>query len=186
MKKLVILMVSVVVLAACGDQKSDGQYQDENFDKVEAAAEIEKLESELISPKNKAINFSAAQNVVKAYRKYALQLPLDPATPDYLFKAADVEMGLQNYRKAEDLFKRVYDNYPNYEKRVMSLYLMAFVNDNHLNQKGKAKEIYEQLIERHSEDKLAQDAIAALDILTLSDDELIDFLKQKNQDTLTQ
>ena len=182
MKRIVGGILSVVLLVSCGEKDSEkGQFQDESFDKIEAAKQIEELEAVLISSENKSLNLGTAQEVVKAYKEYAKQLPLDPSTAEYLFKAADVEMGLRNYRKAELIYNRVYDNYHTYKKRVMCLYVTAFINDNHLNQKGKAKEIYEKLIKQHPNDKLAQDAIASLDLLTLSDDEIIEFLKAKNQ-----
>lgn len=185
MKKILGVIICALILVSCGDVKEkSGKYQDENFDKIEAAKQIEELESILFSAENKALNLGTAQEVIVAYKEYALQLPLDLTTSEYLFKAADVEMGLQHYRKAEVLYNRVYDNYHNYKNRVMCLYLTAFINDNHLNQKGKAQQIYEKVIERHSDDKLAQDAIAALDLLTLSDAELIEFLKNKNKEQL--
>ncbi|MBL4623814.1 MAG: hypothetical protein JKY42_01535 [Flavobacteriales bacterium] len=182
MKKFLGVVLSIVILASCNDDKgNNGKYLDENFDKIEAAKQIEELESVLISAENQSLNLGTAQEVIRAYKEYAKQVPLDPTSAEYLFKAADVEMGLQNYRKAELLYNRVYDNYHTYKNRVMCLYLTAFINDNHLDQKGKAQEIYEKLIERHPDNKLAQDAIASLDLLTLSDKELIEFLKQKNK-----
>ena len=182
MKKIVLAILSIVLLISCDEKKQKtGQFQDENYDKIEAAKKIEELEAVLISSENKSLNLGTAQEVVKAYKEYAKQLPLDPMSAEYLFKAADVEMGLQNYRKAELIYNRVYDNYHTYKKRVMCLYVTAFINDNHLNQKGKAKEIYEKLIKKHPNDKLARDAIASIDLLTLSDDEIIEFLKSKNK-----
>jgi tetratricopeptide (TPR) repeat protein len=181
MKKYIGALICIVVLASCSDTKeSNGSYLDENFDKIKAAKQIEELEAVLISAENKSLNLGTAQEVIVAYKEYAKQLPLDVVSAEYLFKAADVEMGLQQYRKAEVIYNRVYDNYHSYKNRVMCMYLTAFINDNHLNQKGRAKEIYQRLIARHPEDKLAQDAIASLDLLTLSDDELIQFLKEKN------
>jgi len=182
MKKIFLGVLSVLFLISCNEKGPEkGKFQDENYDKIEAAKKIEELEAVLVSSENKSINLGTAQKVLKAYKEYAKQLPLDPSSAEYLFKAADVEMGLRNYRKAEHIYNRVYDNYHTYKKRVMCLYITAFINDNHLNQKGKAKVIYEKLIKLHPNDKLAQDAIASIELLTLSDDEIIEFLKAKNQ-----
>ncbi|MBL4652097.1 MAG: hypothetical protein JKY53_04405 [Flavobacteriales bacterium] len=182
MKRIIGVVICAVIIVSCGEGKEEkGKNKGENFDKIELSKQIEELESVLISAKNNALNLGTAQEVIVAYKEYAKQLPLDIMTPEYLFKAADVEMGLQHYGKAEVLYNRVYDNYHNYKNRVMCLYLTAFINDNHLNQKGKAQQIYEKVIERHPDDKLAQDAIASLDLLTLSDSELIEFLKNKNK-----
>lgn len=178
MRKLSIYLVCALFLCSCGSNETTKENKKPS--EIELMNEIKEVEAVLYSSKNHALNFGDAEKVIELYKGYAKAYPLDSQTPEYLFKAADVSIGLKRYNDAEKLLNRVLKEYPAFDKQVEALYLTAFINDSYLNKKGKAKEIYEKVIRKYPEHKLADDASAAIKILTMSDEELIKMLEEKN------
>jgi hypothetical protein len=58
--------------------------------------------------------------------------------------------------------------------------LIAFIYENHLNKKGPAKEYYNKVINEYPEHVLASQAKQSIDILMLSDEELIKKFQENN------
>ena len=58
--------------------------------------------------------------------------------------------------------------------------LIAFIYHNHMGNLGIAEAKYQEVIDKHPEHVLAQDARVAIKTLTLSDEELIEMFEKKN------
>ena len=141
--------------------------------------EIKKLESQLSS--TETLNDTLATKVVKAYTDYAYTFVQDSLSPDFLFKAAEVAMGLKAYDKALIYYKSISDKYPSFRLKTESLFLQGYLYDNFLNDDVKAKQIYEQVIDKYPNDKLAEDSKAAITNLGKTDEDLIKEFQAKNK-----
>ncbi|MEM9024095.1 MAG: tetratricopeptide repeat protein, partial [Bacteroidota bacterium] len=128
------------------------------------------------------ITDAKAQEVVTLYTGYVDANPWDSISPHYLFKAAEVNIGIKQHKAAISLYERLLEHYPEYDKRPETLYLIGFTYENHLDQMGKAREQYEALIEAYPSHKLAQDARYAIENLGLSDEELIEKFKAMQEE----
>ena len=144
--------------------------------------EISQLENELYADDEVTFNVSKAQRIVQLYNEFVLQFSSDKElAPEYLFKTADVCLGLQDHLQALRVLERIITNYPDFNKIVESYYLKAFVLDAHIGKKGEAQEAYRALINKFPEHKLADDASAAIKVLTMSDEDLIKMFEEKNK-----
>jgi len=79
----------------------------------------------------------------------------------------------RQFKKALELYEWVYNKYPNHEKAGTALFMQAFTLDNELNQKGKAKAIYEAFVAKYPDNGFADSAKFLLENLGKSDEEII-------------
>lgn len=163
------LMFSSILLA-CNSKPAEKSSDD---NKAELLGKIEKLEQELFKSKSAAFNEAKAKEIVTFYTAYAENNPSDTVSPDFLFKAAEVQIGLQNFEKSAQTFEHVYMRFPEYRKHVDALFMLAFVYDEHMKMKGKAGDTYNLLIKNHPDHYLAEMSQQLLETLSLSDEELI-------------
>jgi tetratricopeptide (TPR) repeat protein len=180
MRELLLLLVaSSILITACnseGEKPKNSEYA-----KAGLLTQIEKVEATLFSAENKAMNMGEAQEVIGLYKEYVNQFPGEIVAAEYLFKAADVSLGLGRHKEAQALLKRIIKDYNAFNKLVEVYYLNAFIYDVHLKQKGAAEQAYQLVIEKFPEHKLADDASAAKKILTMSDEDLLKMFEEKNR-----
>jgi tetratricopeptide (TPR) repeat protein len=185
MKKLLILGVIALFTACSGGENKTVETEpvtEKVATKDELQLEITKMEQELTNKMRTKFDDELAKRVVTFYRDYAQNNPKDSITPEYLFKAGEVSIGLKEYDQAAGFFERIYNNYPDYNKRVESLYLVGFVYDEHANNYGKAKEYYEKVVANHPDHGFADDAKASIETLGLSDEEIIKKFEAKQKE----
>jgi tetratricopeptide (TPR) repeat protein len=172
-KRLLTGVALAAMLYSCSGSKEPAEMTEK-----ERQEKIVLLEQSLFEGAN-MFNDSAANAVVEAYESYAESYPEDPMTPEYLFKAGEVSMGLGKPLKSMSLFKRVYEKYPEYSKCSESLFLQAYVLDNHLNDDGRAGDLYREFLKKFPDHPLAGDARFSIDHLGKSDEELIREFEKK-------
>lgn len=166
----------ILGLIACGtEQKNEEPKKEEKAvsNKEELQVEIIKMEEELTKKMRTQFDENLAKRVVEFYKSYADNNPQDSISADYLFKAGEVSIGLKEYEQAAGFFERIYNHFPNYAKRVESLYLVGFVYDEHLSNYGKAQTYYQKVINEHPDHGFADDAKASIETLGLTDEEII-------------
>lgn len=180
MKKIGLIILAIGLAYGCGSKEENKAAEVKPKTKEELNAEIAMFEKKLYSDTANAFDKSSAYAVVKAYTEYADTYPDDARTPEYLFKAGEVSMGLNESIEAINLFKRL-ESYPSYEKAPYGLFLQAFVYDNHLNDDKRAEEIYKRFIEKYPQHPLTKDAQYSLENLGKSDEELIKEFEEKQK-----
>lgn len=172
---LLILVVLVTFSCREGDPDSSKDL------KQEAIAAIEKLEGELKSSVEVVPNRNKANTLIEMYVTFVNNNPEDPNCADYMFKAGELSMGTEQYKRSIGFFEKVRANYPSYEKVVESMYLIGFIYDNYLNQKGMAETKYKELIEEYPRHEFTVEARAAINNLYLTDEELIERFETINK-----
>lgn len=90
---------------------------------------------------------------------------------DY-FDRANQYMGQQNWEKAEESFAAIYENFPNGVFSSKALFMVAYINANHLNNLEKARTYYTEFLEKYPEHELSDDAQYELDHLGKDVDDL--------------
>ncbi|MGH1363084.1 MAG: tetratricopeptide repeat protein [Calditrichia bacterium] len=76
---------------------------------------------------------------------------------DY-FDQAQQYMGQENWQKAEENFARITTDFPEGVYAAKSLFMVGYINANHLKDFDRAKEYYSKFIEKFPEHDLADDA----------------------------
>ena len=155
------LIITVVVLSACSSPKEKIQ------------SNIKNLEETLFSDENKMVDRDKASELIDAYIEYADEFPDDKQASDYLFKAGDMAMNLNMPHKAIEVFDRILQNYPDFEKTPQCLFLKGYVYENNLNNLEEARKIYTEFLEKFPDDEFADDAEVSIKNLGKSPEELI-------------
>ncbi|MDZ7741781.1 MAG: tetratricopeptide repeat protein [Bacteroidota bacterium] len=160
-QNLVVFFLTAFVLVSCGPSKSDMQQ------------EITQNEEALFAGEAKGIDKGKAALLINSYVQYADAFPEDSMSPDYLFRAADISMNIFESGQAIDLYNRIINNYPEYEKVPQCVFLKAFVYENNLNDLNSAKKYYKEFLAKYPDDEFADDAEMSLQNLGKSPEELI-------------
>ena len=190
MKRLAWIALVALVAVSCGSSESGSEEQNmekviklrnpKDISKEERLTEIRSLEEELKNGGDQP-DAKIARKLMAAYMEFSNFQREEPETPDFLFKAAELARYIGRPKKAIDLYSDLFNGFPSYPRRVETLNLIAFIYDYDLNEKEKASETYAMIIENFPDHKLADDARARLETIDLSDEELIELFKQRNQ-----
>ena len=168
-------IILFVTLLACGDRSTapaagtDGDMAHA----IEGARRIAVMEDSLF---NDTAGFDArgAQALVDVYLAYAKVHPLDSLAPEFLFRAASVKRSLRDPQGSIALYDRLIRDYGGSPKLADAYYLKAFVIDSDLGRKGEAKLAYQEVIRRFPDHAFAADARRMIDLLGLSDAEILE------------
>lgn len=165
MKKILLILSIALMMASCGQKMT--------------VEEINKLESQVFA---KGINVEK-ENIVKlvdAYVLYAKQNPDDIKSPEYLFKALDVAVGInaEGPQKAIDIADIMIEQYPNFEMTPMAMFLKGFVYENMMNDNDKALDTYRHFLERYPNSPLADDVESSIKNVGIPLEELIKTFEQ--------
>ena len=171
--KYFLLAGIILVLFAC---KSSQQ---------RATEKIEKLNAGLFPDSASIIDREKALELTNLYVQYAENYPEDVRSPEYLYKAGELAMNIQNGDLAVKVLQRILNNYPDFEKAAESLFLLGFVYENTLNDLRKAREIYNQFIAKYPYHEFADDAEISINNLGIPPEQLIEmFEKNAAEDSL--
>lgn len=190
MKKSVLIFAMVTVLFACNsssDKNADANSTEmanahpfEGLNQSEFDAKLSDFEK-MVFDSSKSMDIDKANQLIDGYVKYADEFSKSENSAEYLFKAAEISLGLNHSKRSLELYKRVYTDYPNYEKRPYSLFLQAFIYENNMKDLDAAKSIYEQFIQDYPNHDMADDAEYSLKNLGKSPDELIKEFEAKQK-----
>ena len=84
--------------------------------------------------------------------------------------------------QAINYFNTVYTKYPNFDKAPYCLFLQGFIYESQLNDTAKARQVYQQVIEKYPNERIAEDAKASIDNMGKTPEELIREFEKKNQE----
>lgn len=169
-KTIGILLIGALFINACSSPKAS------------KLKEITTLEDELFSDESQMINRTEADKLIGLYVAYADEFPTDTEAAPYLFKAGDMAMNLNMPRKAIIMFDRILTDYSDYEKTPQCLFLKGYVFENNLGDLAKAKQIYEEFLEKYPDDEFADDAEVSIRNLGKSPEELIKEFEEKSKE----
>lgn len=158
MKRLIPLFFIVLFLMGCGSN--------------DPMKRIEKLEKQVFSAES-AIDPVVAGDLVQAYCDFADANPDDAKAPEYLFKAVDVSMNLNEPQRTISIIDKLLAEYPDYPRAQAALFVKAFIFETRYNNIDMAKKLYEQYLEMYPNGEFANDCKASIENLGLTPEELI-------------
>ncbi len=134
---------------------------------------ITQMSAALINAETGRIDVAKANDFVAASELLVMTLPNKQNAASLLQKAGEVARSMRAFPKAIDLYQWIYTNYPKAKEAPQALFMQAFTFDNELQQKNKAKELYQVFLERYPEDDFADDTKFLLENLGKSNEEII-------------
>ncbi len=180
MKNFGIVLSILVFLFSCQNSAEENVKKLKAQKQKELLEKINQLEKEVLS-NSASFDILKANQLVDVYDEYTKSFASDSLTGDYLFKAGDVSISANRYFDAIQFFEKLYKYHPSHAKHADALFMMGFVYDEHIKNKGKASEIYDQFIKKYPEHTLINDVISLKENLTLSDEELIKKFEEMNK-----
>ncbi|MDA7836228.1 tetratricopeptide repeat protein [Salibacteraceae bacterium] len=190
MRKLLVIGLVAVLIASCAENGADVNSERDGVtsgvqSKEDRQAEIQELEKEISSmaksERTEAVD-AKAERLLKRYRDYVGQNPRDSITAEYLFRAADLSVGVGKYEASIAYIDRIHKDFPKFRKSVEMWLFKGFIYETYLNNHAKAVESYTNLIKKYPNHRLAADARSSIDNLTLTEEELIKKFKALNAD----
>ncbi|HEY9114766.1 MAG TPA: tetratricopeptide repeat protein [Bacteroidales bacterium] len=174
MKKTGILLIAfVVMMVSCEGPGKRNQIKVLN-DSIAA------LESEIFDPEKDRLERAKAIELIKLYQKVAYADPKSEDAPEFLFKAADLSINVQNPNQTIMIFDEILVDYPDYKKAPAVLFLKAFVYDDQLHDFVNAKKYYELFLEKYPNNEFTDDAEISLKNLGKTPEELIEEFQKNN------
>ncbi|GAB5539111.1 MAG: hypothetical protein Salg2KO_12140 [Salibacteraceae bacterium] len=173
-----------ILLFACGDMQPE---EAEKLTPEKQQMVIEKMEQELLGSKSldQPINQNKAKNLIIQYQNYINMNPKDSLTSVYLFRAADMSIAVGSYEACIKYLDKIINDFPNSDRIVETMLFKGFVYETHIGNHANAIASYKALIDRYPNHRLAGDARAAIDNLTLTEEELLEkFEKMKKEQPL--
>ena len=126
------------------------------------------------------VDMPTGETLVKMYVGFANDYPNDSLAPMYLTKAADVAMNIKRGDIAIKYLDRVVKDYPDYDKLADCYFMRGYVYETVLADINKAKEAYELFLLQYPNHPLAADTRIIIQNLSLSDEEIIKMIMEKN------
>ena len=160
MKRILFSLLVAVVMMSCGEKMS--------------VEKINELESKVFA-KDAVVSAENVIQLVDAYLLFAKQNPNDLQSPDFLFKALDVAVGVnaEGPQKAIDIADVLIEKYPDFEMTPMALFIKGFVYENMIGDLQNAEMTYRHFIEKYPNSPMVEDVKATLENLGLTPEELI-------------
>ena len=167
MKRIFVLLLLAALMLSCGEKMS--------------VEKINELESKVFA-KDAVLSSENVIQLVDAYLLFAKQNPNDQQTPDFLFKALDVAVGVnaEGPQKAIDIANVLIEKYPDFEMTPMAMFVKGFVYENMIGDLKNAEATYRQFIEKYPESPMVGDVKATLENLGLTPEELIRKFEEAN------
>ena len=169
MKQLVWIFSLSFLLVSCGDSQ-------ESLNKeIEGLTEIMKNE-----------NYPSKENMEKIvilFDRYIEEFPEAKESYSYMELKAKYQAANNNYEQAlityEDLVKR----YPEDNRSADAVFMQAFIIENYLLDKVKAKTKYSDFLKHYPNHELADDAQFSIENLSLTDEEIMKKLQSFQTDS---
>lgn len=174
--RLTVVAAVLLLLASCGAKQ-----------KWEAD-KIKKQEDALIEAAKKGtLDSTGINSLLTAYEAFADKYPGDTTAANFLFKAADFYRYMRKPLKSVAMYEKIYNDYPNFEKRPYALFLQGFMFENEVGNVHAAKIKYEAFLKAYPNHPIAKDVKLTLDNLGKTPEQLLaEFEAMKQADSLAQ
>ena len=167
MKRIFVLLSLALMLLSCGEKMS--------------VEKINELESKVFA-KDTVLSSENVIQLVDAYLLFAKQNPNDQQTPEFLFKALDVAVGVnaEGPEKAINIADVLIEKYPDFEMTPMAMFIKGFVYENMIGDLQNAEMTYRHFIEKYPNNPMVEDVKSTLENLGLTPEELIRKFEEAN------
>lgn len=163
----------LVALLACGMMACDEKkITDEDLKKAESALFNEDMTA----------NPEAVPAAVKTFCTFAEQNPDNPAAPEWLFKAMEIEvsMGQEKADKSIEICNKLMKDYPNYEKTPIAMFMIgSMVYEDQLKDLDKARAMFEKILTDYPESEITPSVQASIQYLGMTPEEIMRQFEEK-------
>ncbi|MBI9033095.1 MAG: hypothetical protein JEZ03_01355 [Bacteroidales bacterium] len=171
MKNILLFVSMIMLMASCTS----------TYDSLKE--EIARQEKNLFEDHSGVADQKLAKEMNEAYLSFADQFPNDSLSPEYLFRAAEIDANVLGAKQAIQYYDRILDNYSNYPKMPEALFMKAFIYDRDFQNVKLSEKYYSLFVKKFPDHPLANDAKLSIQHLGMSDVDIIKMFQQKNSTT---
>ncbi|MFP5470186.1 MAG: tetratricopeptide repeat protein [Bacteroidia bacterium] len=171
MKKTLNFIVAASIMlffTSCGGDSSN---KEEKMTADEAYEKLTQIEEEVLGPNN-AVSQSKLMELMTEAQNFHKNYYDDKRVPSALQKGIRAAVSLKQYNKAIDMIDVLIKDYATDKTAPEYLFQKAFIYGES-GWFGEADKLYEQVISNYPKHPLAEQAKAAREMLTMSDEEII-------------
>jgi len=169
--KLTLLRNSIIVLGLSMFVFVSCQQTDVKKEAKDLRTELNTLQKELMA-NPQTLDAVKGDSMVLLYKKYAIKYPNDSMSVEYLFRAAEIQMGLNKNEECIKSLSYIQKTYPNSKVMPMLLQFKAFIYDDKFNDFDKARACMDELIENYPESELIPNAKAYRNMIGKNPEEI--------------
>jgi len=162
-----ILIVSIMLLGLFACNSSEEKLETNIANLVKDLKSSNELDPHKIS------------SLIGLYEEFVTKFPNSEKAPKYLEMQAKYLGAINHYEQSIEVYQKIYDNYPNYDKRSEALFMQAFTYEVNLGDLSKAEELYKKYLIEFPDGDFADDAQFSIDNLYISPEELLEMFKAK-------
>ena len=134
---------------------------------------LNNLYSKIFDPSEGMLNPVTGNQYIQSIENLVVLSPDYPNAPEYLLKAAETARTMRSFNKTLELYAKVMEKYPDFEKIPQVKFLEAFTLDNDLKQYDLAKLKYEAFLKDFPDHEFVDDTRFLLENLGKSDEAII-------------
>lgn len=177
---LTVLLPIILFTLSCNSDSSETN--------IEGAVATEESIQSIISElkESNTIDKEKVSELISSIDNFAKNNPEDKNTPIHLELKAKYLGALGKNNEAIKVYETLYKNFKQSENSSDALFMMAFLYENNMGDKEKAKEYYQQYLTEFPTKEFAKDAKFSLDNIDKTPEELMEMFNQQNAETTEQ
>lgn len=177
---LTVLLPIILFTISCNSNSSESGT--ENVQVTEES--IQSIISEL--KESNTIDKAKVATLIESIDQFAKDNPKDANTPNHLELKAKYLGALGQNAEAIKVYENIYQNFKESDNSSDALFMMAFLYENNIGDKEKAKSFYQKYLNEFPTKEFAKDAKFSLDNIDKTPEELMEMFNQQNAQTTEQ
>ncbi|MBI3500810.1 MAG: tetratricopeptide repeat protein [Bacteroidetes bacterium] len=169
------LLFAVYCLSSCSNNSK------EMDEKQSMIAQIDSINKKMFDGQNMTLDKELASKEISSYEDFVKKFSNDSLSPEYLFRAADLQRALNDNIKAIATLADICKNYPNYKRIPDCIFLQGYYYQEFFNDTISAKIFYMELISKYPNHAFADDAKALMSMFGKSDADIIKSFEKKEK-----
>ena len=174
----VLVLFFILLICSCAETTSQ---QAKDVDRAKLLADLKSLEQKLENDKSAKIDTTLAKQMIEKSIAFVKAFPKDSLSGSYLFRAADVSVGVGEYQLAIDYWEQMQEQYKEHEKAPIALFFQGFTCENNLKDKTKASAYYQAFLSKYPNHQYADQIKLLLEQMDKTDEELIKEFKKRQE-----
>ncbi|MEY3398486.1 MAG: hypothetical protein RL220_1080 [Bacteroidota bacterium] len=168
----------IALTQGCSDGSSASEQQPPKLEDPQLKV-IANLESE-VQVTDTVFDKKKARELLRQYQSYYNAHPQDSLAGIFLYRASKVAQAMGNERKAIELLTNYHDGFPNHPDRADAALMVGLIYDQ-MQDKKEARKAYERVIQLYPGTPQAADAQGLLNLVDMSNEELLKWLDSKEK-----